>query len=51
MTTVGDNISTDYAREILALGVQMISYSADALVFRRACRDIARLKLPADASK
>jgi len=25
----------------------MISYSADALVFRRACQDIARLKSPA----
>ena len=47
MTTVGDNIDTDYAREILARGVRMISYSADALVFRRACRDIAGLKVMA----
>ena len=44
MTTVGDNISTDYGKEILSRGVQMISYSADALVFRRACHDIAALK-------
>ena len=47
MTTVGDNIDTDYAREILARGVRMISYSADALVFRRACQDIAGLKVMA----
>ncbi|MEK9754844.1 MAG: aldolase/citrate lyase family protein [Rhodospirillaceae bacterium] len=44
MTTVGDNISTEYCAEILGRGVQMVSYSADALVFRRACRDIAQLK-------
>ena len=47
MTTVGDNIDTGYAREILARGVRMISYSADALVFRRACQDIAALKVTA----
>ena len=40
-------IDTDYAREILARGVRMISYSADALVFRRACQDIAGLKVMA----
>ncbi|MDA1090659.1 MAG: aldolase/citrate lyase family protein [Proteobacteria bacterium] len=45
MTTVGDNISTEYGRDILRRGVQMISYSADALVFRRACRDVAALKV------
>ena len=51
MTTVGDNIDTDYAREILARGVQMISYSADALVFRRACQDIAALKVAASETR
>ena len=50
MTTVGDNINIDYARDILSRGVQMISYSADALVFRRACLDIAALKVAAEAS-
>ena len=48
MTTVGDNINIDYARDILSRGVQMISYSADALVFRRACLDIAALKVAAE---
>ena len=38
---------TPLAREILARGVRMISYSADALVFRRACQDIAGLKVMA----
>lgn len=44
MTTVGDNISIEYGRDILDRGVQMISFSADALVFRRACLEIAELK-------
>jgi hypothetical protein len=44
MTSVGEKISTDYARQITARGVQMISFSADALVFLKACRDIAALK-------
>jgi 2-keto-3-deoxy-L-rhamnonate aldolase RhmA len=44
MTSVGDQINTDYGRHILSRGVQMISYSADALVFLKACREIAALK-------
>jgi len=46
MTSVGDRIDTSLGRRLLDKGVRMISYSADALVFRRACLDIARLKLP-----
>jgi 4-hydroxy-2-oxoheptanedioate aldolase len=45
MTSFGDNISPESAREILSRGVQMVSYGVDALVFRRACLDIAKLKL------
>jgi 4-hydroxy-2-oxoheptanedioate aldolase len=45
MTSVGDRIDTTLAERLLDMGVRMISYSADALVFRRACQDIARLKL------
>lgn len=44
MTSVGDAIDTTYAQTILRQGVQMISYSADALVFLEACRRIAGLK-------
>jgi len=44
MTSVGDQINTEYGRGILRRGVQMISYSADALVFLKACREIAALK-------
>lgn len=47
MTSVGDMIDDSYGRSILAKGVQMISYSADALVFQTACRTIAALKRPA----
>ena len=47
MTSVGDRIDTGLGRSLLDRGVRMISYSADALVFRRACQDIARLKTPA----
>jgi len=47
MTSVGDRIDTALARRLLDKGVRMISYSADALVFRRACQDIAGLKAPA----
>lgn len=43
MTSVGDRISTQYCRDLLDRGVRMVSYSADALVFRRACEDIAEL--------
>jgi 4-hydroxy-2-oxoheptanedioate aldolase len=46
MTSVGDRIDTALGRSLLDKGVRMISYSADALVFRRACQDIARLKGP-----
>jgi 4-hydroxy-2-oxoheptanedioate aldolase len=46
MTSVGDLIDANYARGILAKGVRMISYSADALVFLSACRAIAALKQP-----
>jgi 4-hydroxy-2-oxoheptanedioate aldolase len=46
MTSVGDLIDTAYARKILAKGVRMISYSADALVFLTACKRIAELKQP-----
>lgn len=46
MTSVGDRIDTSLGRSLLDKGVRMISYSADALVFRRACQDIARLKRP-----
>jgi 4-hydroxy-2-oxoheptanedioate aldolase len=44
MTSVGDVIDTRYARGLLEKGVRMISYSADALVFLKACREIAALK-------
>jgi 4-hydroxy-2-oxoheptanedioate aldolase len=44
MTSVGEKISTEYARSITRRGVQMISFSADALVFLKACREIAALK-------
>ncbi|MGQ0663050.1 MAG: HpcH/HpaI aldolase family protein [Pseudomonadota bacterium] len=44
MTSVGATIDLDYARNIFARGVQMISYSADALVFLEACRNIAALR-------
>ena len=46
MTSVGDRIDTAVGRNVIRLGVRMISYSADALVFRRACQEIARLKTP-----
>lgn len=46
MTSVGDRIDTAYGRNLVRSGVRMISYSADALVFRRACQDIAALKHP-----
>jgi 2-keto-3-deoxy-L-rhamnonate aldolase RhmA len=45
MTSVGDRIDTAVGRSVIKSGVRMISYSADALVFRRACQDIAGLKL------
>jgi len=45
MTSIGDQISPDYVGQILARGVRMISFSADALVFLRACREIAALKV------
>ncbi|MCZ6672034.1 MAG: aldolase/citrate lyase family protein [Verrucomicrobia bacterium] len=48
MTSFSDNISTEKARDIISRGVQMVSYGVDALVFRRACLDIARLKLAED---
>ena len=51
MTSVGDAIDDSYGRSILAKGVQMISYSADALVFQKACRTIAALKAPAGETK
>lgn len=41
MTSVGARIDTAYARQIFARGVRLISYSADALVFLEACRQIA----------
>ena len=41
MTSVGARIDTAYAREIFRRGVRLISYSADALVFQEACRQIA----------
>jgi 4-hydroxy-2-oxoheptanedioate aldolase len=41
MTSVGARIDPGYAREIYAMGVRLISYSADALVFLEACRAIA----------
>jgi len=44
MTSVGDVIDTRYAHGLLEKGVRMISYSADALVFLKACREIAALK-------
>lgn len=47
MTSVGDRIDTAVGRDVIAKGVRMISYSADALVFRRACQEIAKLKTPA----
>jgi 2-keto-3-deoxy-L-rhamnonate aldolase RhmA len=47
MTSVGDRIDPKLGRSLLDRGVRMISYSADALVFRNACLDIARLKRPA----
>lgn len=44
MTSVGDRIDTDYCAHIIDIGMRMISYSADALVFQRACKDIVALK-------
>ena len=44
MTSVGDRIDTGVGRSVIASCVRMISYSADALVFRRACQEIAKLK-------
>lgn len=44
MTSVGDRIDTEVGRSVIRSGVRMISYSADALVFRRACQEIAKLK-------
>jgi 2-keto-3-deoxy-L-rhamnonate aldolase RhmA len=41
MTSVGARIDTAYARQIFSRGVRLISYSADALVFLEACRQIA----------
>jgi len=46
MTSVGDRIDTGYCARIIEIGMRMISYSADALVFQRSCKDIARLKNP-----
>jgi hypothetical protein len=40
MTSVGARIDPAYARQIFAHGVRLISYSADALVFLEACRQI-----------
>jgi 2-keto-3-deoxy-L-rhamnonate aldolase RhmA len=40
MTSVGAKIDAAYAREIFKQGVRLISYSADALVFLEACRQI-----------
>ncbi len=45
MTSVGDRIDTAVGRSVIRLGVRMISYSADALVFRRACQEVAKLKV------
>ena len=44
MTSVGDVVDTAYCQTILDLGVRMVSYSADALVFQNACKQIAALK-------
>lgn len=41
MTTVAARIDAGYARSIFAHGAQLISYSADALIFLEACRAIA----------
>lgn len=41
MTSVGARIDTGYARNIFKRGVRLISYSADALVFQEACKQIA----------
>ena len=49
MTSVGDRIDAQYGRGIIEKGVRMISYSADALVFLRACREVAGLKSAAAA--
>ena len=49
MTSVGDRIDAQYGRGIIENGVRMISYSADALVFLRACREVAGLKAVAAA--
>ena len=48
MTSVGDRIDADYGRGIIDKGVRMISYSADALVFLGACREVAALKTALD---
>ena len=45
MISVGDRIDTAVGRSVIRAGVRMISYSADALVFRRACQEIAQLKV------
>src|SRR5256885_7377826 len=51
MTSVGDRLGAALERSLLDKGVRMISYSADALVFRRACQEVARLKLPVDVRR
>lgn len=41
MTSVGAKIDTNYARDLFARGIRLLSYSADALVFLEGCRAIA----------
>lgn len=45
MTTVGATIDDDYARDLVAKGVRLLSFSADVAVFLAACRRIAALRV------
>jgi 4-hydroxy-2-oxoheptanedioate aldolase len=45
MTSVGAKINDQYARMIYAHGVRLISYSADALVFLEACRQVVATRV------
>lgn len=44
MTTVGATIDSDYAGELMAAGVRMLSFSADVAVFLNACRQAVRVR-------
>lgn len=43
LTTMGSSVDPDYARQLLGLGVSMLSFSADVVVFAAACQRIGDL--------